>query len=176
MRRFSYLIGLMLITTSTPVFTQDLLFTLSGTDNASFLFDPGSSFLQSTYNGYTSDSYFNLGGSLNGAATTFTLGVFDAAGGGGFELRSPLLTSDIVPDGTVIFQGTLDAPIFATGTFTFNHDFLRGSINDKLVISDGTPPPAVPEPGSWMMMLAGFAAIAVWIRRGSGIFQVRKAS
>jgi hypothetical protein len=131
-----------------------LLFTITGTANATFTLDsnaaPDSGSLATG-----KLTYLDVAGTLNGSSFTFDdLSFFDAnhfIPPGGLDLyttsTNPATIYVRLADGPQIFSGT--SPLFAPGTFTYP--------NETLVISEFTA--AVPEPSTWAMMLLGFAGI-----------------
>lgn len=67
--------------------------------------------------------------------------------------------------GDEVFDGTVDMPIFRTGTYNFTGFFSSGT----LTISDaGSGGSLVPEPASWLTMVIGFGIAGTLLRRRSG--------
>lgn len=67
-------------------------------------------------------------------------------------------------------EGAVIDPL--TGDFLFS---TFGGGNQVLVISGFTPPPPIPEPASWAMMIAGFGAIGAGLRRAKRRIGIRFA-
>jgi hypothetical protein len=61
-----------------------------------------------------------------------------------------------------LFSGPASSPTFNLGTFTLSGGFTAGPAT--LTISQAAVA-AVPEPGTWALMLIGFGAIGVSMRR-----------
>ena len=68
--------------------------------------------------------------------------------------------------GDEVFDGTVDMPIFRTGTYNFTGFFSSG----KLTITDAGngSGSTVPEPASWLTMVIGFGIVGTLLRRRSG--------
>lgn len=104
-------------------------------------------------------SFDNVAGKFDGQAGTastvsFGNGIFASlsisAGNLGFtQFSAPTL-----------FTGLPSAPTFLTGSFTLVNPFFG---NGTLTISPASA--AVPEPGTWLMTLVGFAGIGLALRR-----------
>lgn len=66
--------------------------------------------------------------------------------------------------GAQIFTGSTSAPTFITGTF--NSTFDSPNNTDRAgIVTISAVTPAVPEPGTWLMMLVGFGAVGAALRR-----------
>ncbi|HMJ06002.1 MAG TPA: PEPxxWA-CTERM sorting domain-containing protein [Chthoniobacterales bacterium] len=130
------------------------VFDLSGPNTASFMLD------SSPTPSSTTSSYFdlqNVAGTYNGSPATFAdIFFFTGSFDGGFAATGVNL--NLV--GTQLFTGTLTNPTFKLGTFALC-DCSFGTPNYSLSITSG----AVPEPATWAMMLIGFGAIGLTMRR-----------
>lgn len=105
-------------------------------------------------------NYFVLAGvsgTINNAAATFDLGFGSPTYFFNFGLFNNTVGLGFVSTGTTLFTGTEAAPTFKLGTFTLTPD--SPGPNYSLSIT------AVPEPASWAMLLAGFGALGMRIRR-----------
>lgn len=104
------------------------------------------------FDGITFQTLNNQGG--------FFAGFLDAAGA--FNNRIQIF-------GPQLFSGTTAAPQLLTGTFLLS-DIPRNlttdplQVNYRLTVTDVS---AVPEPGSWALMLAGFGLIGFALRRNA---------
>lgn len=130
----------------------------SGTATFQLLSNPTPDFSQ-TFIGSDQFSFNNVSGTYGGVAGTassisFGNGIFSS-----FSLVAPNLgfTQFGSP---VLFSGPPGSPTFSTGTFTLINPFFG---NGTLTISEATA--AVPEPATWAMMLLGFGAMGVTMRR-----------
>ncbi len=148
---------------SVPANAAPLLFNFSGpSGTASFQLDSSpkpdfaSSFIGSDQFGFN-----NVAGTFGGKPGTASVVSFGndifsslsitAANLGFTQFSSPTL-----------FTGLPAAPMFTTGTFTLINPFFG---NGTLNIS--TAATAVPEPATWALMLVGFGAMGVAMRRRS---------
>lgn len=155
---------------SAPAGATVLTYTLTGTDSASFTFDTAN-FVTAHENGPPSYDYLvsnsYISGTFDGSPTTFALSYYATAQQGGFQLYFNGARPSISPIGPQLFAGTIANPTFLTGTFLFPTDFSGATINDQLVISDGSTPSSVPEPASWSMMLVGFLGVGFVVQRSA---------
>lgn len=86
----------------------------------------------------------------------------DAFGGGmTIELLSGAFAGFL---GEQLFTGTTAMPVARTGTFT-----LRSDVDGALATLVVAQADAVPEPATWALMIAGFAAVAGAMRRRSAV-------
>ena len=101
---------------------------------------------------------FTIDGTTYGSTIYGNYSVFDTftfyndAYGGFSDLENIYLNP-------VLFTGSTDHPTFKLGTFALDNFGSGASITISEVL------PSVPEPASWAMMLAGFGAIGVVLRR-----------
>ncbi|MET3712165.1 hypothetical protein ABIC65_002877 [Sphingomonas trueperi] len=105
-------------------------------------------------------NYFVLAGvtgTINNVSTTFDLGFGSPSYFFNFGLINNVIGTGFVSTGTSLFTGPESAPTFKLGTFS---------------LTPNTPDPdytltitAVPEPASWAMLLAGFGALGMMVRR-----------
>lgn len=143
---------------STPAGAVPYLFTLTGTDTASFTIDsspvPDGQY-GSPFPGFYVD---DVPGTYNGLTAAVRISFYTLLGGGGFEVAAVRLSLL----GEQLFAGDTANPTFIPGTYTFVNDFDRGGpVNDTLVISS----PAVPEPATWAMFVGGLAMAGRSVRR-----------
>ncbi|SFJ80562.1 VPLPA-CTERM protein sorting domain-containing protein [Sphingomonas sp. NFR04] len=96
-------------------------------------------------------------GTIDNLAATFDLGFGSPSYFFNFGLINNTVGYGFVSTGTTLFTGTESAPTFKLGTFTLTPD--TPGPNYSLSIT------AVPEPASWAMLLAGFGALGMRIRR-----------
>lgn len=147
---------------STPAVAATLLF------NFTALAGPASSF------SFTADSSpspvlamssaFKLEGvdvNLGGTTASKDLTFWDSSFGGGLEGKEGLSTVFNL-FGPQLFTGPLDAPTFLTGSFDLNSQSPGGPPAGTLTISSVS---GVPEPATWAMMLIGFGAVGISMRR-----------
>ena len=157
-----------------PVSAATLVFTLTGSRNATFQLDSNpvpSSFTTSALTG--SQVFFNnVAGTYNGVVGTaninFGSGLAAALNVGNASLGFTQF------NGPVLFGGTPAAPVFTAGTYALNS---IGSGASTLTISALA---AVPEPATWVAMTLGFAGIGGVIRyrrrrTGSSLTQSARA-
>jgi hypothetical protein len=91
---------------------------------------------------------------------TTNIGFFETGIGGGLEAVPLASIPTLVLFGPQVFQGTINNPTFAPGSFEFfNQTTSLGVLTLSRVNS------AVPEPGTWMLMILGFGAIGAMMRR-----------
>lgn len=145
--------------TAMPASAATLLFSfasnLGTAHDFSFSLDSSPSIASSSSAGFdVSGVALTYGGSpytdvLSFYTASATGGMSDIHGQGLFDLYGP-----------TVFSGPTSAPTFAPGSFTLN--FATGAPEGILTISSVS---GVPEPLTWMMMLLGFGAIGVVVRR-----------
>jgi len=138
-----------------------LTFTISGDYQASFTIDSAPT--PDEYLGGTGLVLWDVDVDAADGGGLADIAFFDASLGGGlsiidYEDFSPFL----VADGPQLYSGTVQAPVFGTGTFQLTE--YQGAGRYTLTIADASPA-AVPEPASWAVMLAGFGATGAAIRR-----------
>ncbi len=131
--------------TSTSASAALLIFNINGPQSAVFklnssptptVVSPGAFF---RINGVT--------GKVNGSNATFDLGFGASSYINNFGLLNPSIGSAILTNGLQLYTGTEAAPTFKLGTFETRQGY-------TISISS-----AVPEPGTWVMMLFGIGAI-----------------
>ena len=145
-----------------PAVASPLIFTLSGTNSASFELDSSPTPSSFSDFGFLSQTFFNnvpgvysgVGGIANinfgtGLAATFNL---SNATLGAIQLNGP-----------VVFTGSSSAPMFAEGVFSLTNPFF--GINDELTISAAPSVSAAPELGTWALMLSGLGLLGLALRR-----------
>lgn len=143
-----------------------LLFTITGTDNFSFTLSSPST---------PSGLYIGGFGGIGAPALYFTdvivedapevVTFYPASSAGGFSVGSlpgddagTVLYNFILGSDEQLYGGTTTTPVFAIGSYP-----LLGGYPSTLIISK--PAAAIPEIGTWEMMLAGTGAIGFMIRR-----------
>ena len=137
-----------------------LLFDLSGSRNASFTLDSNpipTTFSSSSLIG-DQISFSNVAGTYNGIPGLATIGF-----GNGLAATLNIgnanlgFTQFVGPD---LFSGTAANPVFSPGTFS-----LRSIVSGNSTLRISQVAAAVPEPGTWAMMLIGFGAVGYSMRR-----------
>lgn len=147
--------------TAVPASAATLLFDFFGpSGTASFQLDsnPTPDFA-STFIGSDQFGFNNVAGIYGGTPGTastisFGNGIFSS-----LSITAPNLGFTQFSSPT-LFTGTPTAPVFSTGSYTLINPFFG---NGTLTISGISA--AVPEPGTWAMMIAGFGAISFAMRR-----------
>jgi hypothetical protein len=134
--------------TGTFSVTYDTAINSAGSLDSLSISYPGFSFTaaNTAYN-YSSSGFMTIGGSAQGASSVATN----------------------VPDFVLQFMGA-NSP--SNSYFPLSVSYSTGtgtSWSGDFQISPYTPPPAVPEPASWAMMLGGFAAAGLYLRRRSNV-------
>ena len=147
---------------SAPANAQALLFELSGSRNATFTLNTP------TPNSFTTNAlignqifFNNIAGTFGGTAGTANIS-FGTNLIADLNIQSASLgfTQLSVPGD--LFTGPASNPTFNLGTFNLSGGFTAGPAT--LTISQAAIA-AVPEPGTWAMMLIGFGAMGVSMRR-----------
>ena len=138
------------------------LFDLSGSKSAAFSIDTAVPPAFTSTSSLIGDQirYDNVAGSFGGAPGIGSIG-FGTGLVAGFQISGTSLgfAQFVSPD---LFTGPLTSPVFNLGTFNLTSIFAGAS---TLRISRAATPGAVPEPATWMMMLAGFALTGAAMRR-----------
>jgi hypothetical protein len=141
---------------SSPAAAQPVQFTFTSlagpTSDFSFIVDSSPIPNSSAINEFHLDS---IDVTYGGTASTGFLAFYTTAKGGGL---SDLVLFDLF--GPQLFSGTTDAPVFLTGSFGLNDS--AGAPAGTLTINAAG---GVPEPVTWAMMLLGFGAMGLVIRR-----------
>lgn len=164
------MIGLLLVgasCVSSQASATSVLFNLTGSATASFtlLQSPTPSNVNFNNFGFTS-----VAGTFQGAPAILFVGF---GTGGGFNLSSGMTIVNASTMGANLFSGTMAAPTFTLGTYSL--------MGDTVTFNDGDPTPtfgeftlsitsvsdAVPEPSTWMMMIAGFGLLGGAMRYGN---------
>jgi PEP-CTERM motif len=147
-------------TAAAPASAATLLFQLSGSRNATFAFDPTTttpSFRSSTFIG-DQISFKGISGIFGGVAGTASVGFgnFLAAD---LNIQNPNLgfTQFVSTD---FFRFVNSQPDFTLGTYQLN-SIVSG--RSELTISE-LATGAVPEPGTWAMLILGFGMVGGAIR------------
>lgn len=114
---------------------------------------------------FTEMSTFTPWASLLLGADIFSAG--DLAGILNFTNSGNGVTSTVGDDGFGIFLGANDVSGLLTNVFYLGYDDQISNIDDNHddMIIKVTVSPAVPEPGTWAMMLLGFGAVGYAMRR-----------
>lgn len=138
-------------------------FTVSGNASATFSLDSSPT---PSSNGADDFTITGVNGTFNGAPTTFDLLFYDNAEFGGFDISGLLGL-----EGDQLFTGSTASPTFVLGTFPLS---TYGSTDNAYTLTISSSDAAVPEPGSWAMMLFGLGALGVAARRSSGSAKARE--
>ena len=147
-----------------PAHAQAITFTLTGSRTATFTLDDSipDSFSTSALVG--NQIFFNaVAGNFGGTA-----GTADINFGTNLIADLNILSSNLgqtqlsVIGGGDLFTGSASNPVFNTGTFNLSGGFTAGPAT--LTITRAAVA-AVPEPAAWAMMLVGFGAMGVSLRR-----------
>ena len=165
MRKHSLMLSALALSTAfaaVPASAQLLTFNLTGSRTATFTIDSSApnSFNTSALIG--NQIFFNnVAGTFGGSAGTANIS-FGTNLIADLNIQSSNLgfTQLSVPGD--LFTGSASSPIFNIGTFNLSGGFTAGPAT--LTISRAAVA-AVPEPGTWAMMLLGFGAIGVVVRR-----------
>lgn len=150
--RHALVAGALLI--SSPAIAGTYQFTLSGNATAAFSLDSSPN---PTSNGLDDFTIAGVNGTFNGAPTTFDLVFYDTSESGGFDISGLLSLA-----GDQLFTGSTSSPTFIPGTYTLS---TYGSTDNAFSLTISSSDIAVPEPGSWAMMLIGLAALGAAARR-----------
>ena len=155
-------IALSSVALSVPANAQALLFDLSGSRNATFTLNTSapSSFTTSALIG---DQIFfnNIAGTFGGTAGTANIS-FGTNLVTDLNIQSASLGPTQLIGPVDLFTGPASNPTFNTGTFNLSGGFTAGAAT--LTITRAAVA-AVPEPQTWAMMLIGFGAMGVSLRR-----------
>ncbi|NLS27806.1 hypothetical protein S2M10_28080 [Sphingomonas sp. S2M10] len=93
-----------------------------------------------------------MSGTRNGTPELFDLGFGSASFGFNIGVYQGAAPPFLLSTGTQLYTGSESAPSFKLGSFSL-------STGDMLAIS------AIPEPAGWAMLLAGFGALGLVMRR-----------
>lgn len=145
-----------------PANAQTVTFNLTGSRTATFTLDDSipDSF---TSNALTGNQIFfnNVAGSFGGTAGTANIS-FGTNLIADLNIQSANLGFTQLTMPGDLFTGPASNPTFNTGTFNLSGGFTAGPAT--LTITRAAVA-AVPEPGTWAMMLIGFGAMGVSLRR-----------
>ncbi len=151
--RISWVAALLLTATATATAAAPVYIRVSGATTAQFIVD------SSPVPDATTADYFalyNVGGTLAGSAAIADLYFYVAGIGGGLDINTP---DDLFSlGGAVLFSGTNAAPTLVPGKYQLT-DYPFGENAYTLQIA------AVPEPASWALLITGFAASGLAMRR-----------
>ena len=125
-----------------------LIYKLTGTSTASFTLQ-ANAVPDAVHDTFL--SFFNVPGTYNSVAGLAEISFYTSEVGGGMNIFDPNIR--FTGFGPQLFSGSLDNPTLTTGTFV---------LNDASAFLSVT---AIPEPTTWAMLLLGFAAVGVVIRR-----------
>ena len=142
-----------------PANAAALLFTLSGSRNATFQLDSNptpTTFSSSTLIG-DQIQFTNVAGIYNGVAGVATIGFGNGLAAALNVGHASLGFTQFV--GPALFSGTASAPIFSPGTFS-----LTSIVSGSSTLTISAVAAAVPEPATWAMMIFGFGAVGSMIR------------
>lgn len=165
--------GAAMFAIAAPAQAALLQFTISGSDTASGL-DPApivflsfkieSSPVIAPFNVIPGNVFVipDVAGTFRYGTTTFSspqpINFYPTSQAGGLVVGSNGL---FVFDGPQLYTGTEAAPTFRTGNFELTFKTFNGISPMALTIAEV---PAIPEPSSWALMLAGFAMVGGAIR------------
>lgn len=150
--------GFLLATTAASTASAaTLLFTLSGSRNATFMLD-----MMPTPDSFTAlqTNFNNVPGTFNGAPGIAALINF----GGQPGIAALNITGTSLGftqfTGPRLFSGPTSAPVFSVGTFE-----LSSLVSGRSTLTISEVQSVVPEPGTWGLLLAGFGMIGLAARR-----------
>ena len=107
----------------------------------------------------------NVNGFFQGAPATFDLNFFES---GGFAINFVNIAI-LANNGPSLFSGTIAAPKFILGNYSLfgTSETSNDSIPSIFNLSITSVPGGVPEPSTWMMMVAGFGLLGGAMRYGN---------
>lgn len=144
-------------TTAVPASAATLLFELSGGRNLTFELDSNPT-PDSSQSFIGEQAVFRaVPGTIDGEDATFSVISFGTSIFADLSITAAGLPFTQFSGGGPLFSGPGSAPVFAPGTFQLTNAFFP-SQNSTLVISEQVTA-AVPEPGTWAMMLLGFGFV-----------------
>lgn len=143
------------------------MFDLSGSKSATFSIDTAvpPAFMNSSFIG-NQISYSNVAGTFGGIVGSAPSVGFGTGLVAGFQITGTSLGFAQFASAD-LFSGPLTSPVFNLGTFNLS-SIVSGA--STLRISQAPTTGAVPEPATWMMMLAGFALTGAAMRRRRPVF------
>jgi hypothetical protein len=149
------------VLTAAPASAQALFFELSGSRTASFTLDD--SMPDSFTSSFIGDQIFfnNVAGSFGGTDGTADIS-FGTNLVADLNIQSSNLGFTQLSMPGDLFTGPASNPTFNTGTFNLSGGFTAGPATLTITRADAG---AVPEPGTWAMMLLGFGGMGVAMRR-----------
>jgi hypothetical protein len=162
---FALALGMLLLMAAAPAAAQSYFFTLtdsSGTQVASFT-------VNTSPDGNDASSFFYYQPSVSYGGPPVEYLVFYTEGaGGGFAFFDSGGEATVNLGGSQVFGGTTSSPTFQSGS---SYE-LYGTVNGVEGSYTLSITAAVPEPGTWLMMILGFGVVGVALRRkqreGSG--------
>jgi hypothetical protein len=143
-----------------PASAAALLFDFVGNnpaDNLSFMVDSNPTPTNVFSTSFSVDTIFTTPTGTEAGEVDF----YDITDGGGFATFLPISSSFADLAGPQLFTGSLASPTLAPGVFNLTF-FATGDAAGTLTISSATA--AVPEPGTWLLMILGFGAIGASLR------------
>lgn len=148
-----------------PANAATLLFTLTGSKNATFQLDSNpipTTAIPSAPPFFLGNqiSFANVPGTFGGVTSPAPSIGFGTGLAAAFQISGTALGFTQFT-GPAIFTGTANAPVFSVGTFQLN-SLVSGA--STLTITQVAA--AVPEPETWLMMLLGFGLIGASMRYG----------
>ncbi|MBB5986327.1 PEPxxWA-CTERM sorting domain-containing protein [Sphingobium lignivorans] len=136
-------------------------FTLTGDYSASFQLD--SSPVPDVFDG-SSFTIWDVSGFPDAALGIVDLQFWTGDEAGGFSIIDFYGDAYLLDaTGSQLFSGSTGAPTFLTGTYALADLFGPGSYT--LVIEEAGTTPAIPEPATWAMLIAGFAMAGAAMRQ-----------
>ncbi|MCY7279394.1 MAG: PEPxxWA-CTERM sorting domain-containing protein [Sphingomonas bacterium] len=161
-------VALSSVVVSVPANAQALNFNLTGSRTATFTLNSATP--DSFTSSFIGDQIFfnNIVGSFGGTPGTGSIS-FGSNLVSDFQIQSANLGFTQL-NGADLFTGPGSNPTFNLGTFNLSGGFTAGPA--VLTISRAAVS-AVPEPGTWAMMLIGFGAIGFAARRRRAMVTVR---
>jgi hypothetical protein len=139
----------------TPAQAADLLVEVEGAVDLRFTIDREPAVHESWPLRFSAGMFNDIGGEVSGP---FEVIFYSPSWGGGLDVLGAG-GSDYWIYGPLLFSGTTTAPVMRTGVF---------AMNDGYTVTISAVAAAVPEPGSWALLVLGFGAVGAAMRRRGG--------